>query len=112
MSLPIYELELKSIDAHTLATEATGTTINIKEILACAVQTVWSGGTSTSGTLYIEMSINGTDFDTVTSRLISTTSGSCSTNIERAGYPYIRAHWVPTAGSGGTMTSTFSAKRT
>jgi hypothetical protein len=111
MSLPIHSFNLKSIDAADLSASQTGSTIDVREVLAVATQVVWSGGSSTGGTLYIEASIDNSTFTTLSTYAVATNSGSYLLNAERAGYLYIRTRWVASSGTGGTISSHVSGKR-
>ena len=110
-NLPINTLKIKSIDTASLATSQTGTDVDVREVLAAAIQTVWSGGSGAGGTIYIEGSIDGSNYNNIASTLVAADSGSFLVNLERMGYTIIRARWARTSGSAGTITATCTAKR-
>lgn len=100
------------LSAVDFAQSQTSASDFIGDVLAFAVQFNWTGATAATGDLIVEGSIDNVVFIPIDIYGISgETSGARLVNIERAGYSHMRARWVYTSGTGGTITVLLSSKR-
>lgn len=101
----------KSIDAASLTTTQTGSIINTSQSLHIVCQFVWTGGTGTTGNMSLEGSLDGTNFVSLGTSAVSTNSGTSAIALSNTPYPFMRAVWTPSAGTGGTVTAYFAGKK-
>jgi len=105
------EFVKKSLDNKNLGSSQIGEVINISNATHIAVHVIWSGGTGTQGTIYVEGSIDGNDFQPVDFNNIESVSGGYLSDIDQVGYIYLRIRWNCIAGSGGTITAHVAGKQ-
>jgi hypothetical protein len=102
MSQPILTRNLTAISI-TSGTTTSSSLIDISDCTVIAFQAIWAG-TTPSGTVTIEGSLNGTTWSTFGASSITVTgaSGNGLVNFNPAGMPFIRATYTHTS---GTVTS-------
>lgn len=97
----MFILNKKTLDNDPMSATVSGTSIDVSSSTYCAVQIVWSAGSTPVGSLQIEGSCDGSTFSAVGSAVsISGNTGNSLTNLGAIGYPYIRATYTRTSGSG------------
>lgn len=119
MNSPIQNINRTIFDAVSLSAQQTSHYINIRDIVGYAVHFSWANGSGTIGTLIVEATNDNLEdaylitpvYSIIASAAVTTNSGDWLLNVERAMYSYIRLRWVPSAGTGGTLTAKTSSKR-
>lgn len=110
--MKLHQENKKILNGVNFAANQTSESDFIGDSLAVSLQFIWSGAVGAGGDLIVEGSIDNATFVPVEIQTIAgETSGAFLVNIERAGYSYIRARWVYTAGVGGLLTVWQSSKR-
>lgn len=103
-------LDKKVIDAVSMASGTTSSSINIQNITCYAIQCYWTGfSAGGSETIYTEASNDDVNYTTIDAFIPSGTSNSNMLNVEKAGYRFVRIRYVPNGGT-GTLSVTVSGK--
>ncbi len=98
------------LNAANLGASQTSEVIDLSNSAGFSFHVVWSGGTSTTGAVIVEVSndlvgsVSNPVFTTASSNNVTTTSGSLMLNNPNVAYNYARLRWNRTGGSGGTIT--------
>jgi hypothetical protein len=112
MSYPIHALTdvilSQTIGSHSVI--YTSDVLTVNEFLAIAVQTNVTASAGRTGTLSIQASNDGVNFAELTSHTIAATLGNFIYNIATAGFGYLKTVYTSSAGSGGVITNTVTAK--
>jgi hypothetical protein len=95
--------ESQLLSAANAAVTQTSVPVDIGDQTSYAIQTAFSSGTS-AGTLVLQGSVDNTTFGDIdgTSKVVAA-GAAVIYSVANAGYRYVRAYWVPSAGA-GTMT--------
>jgi hypothetical protein len=112
MAQPILTRNSKVIDI-TSGVTTSSSLVDVSDCTALAVQAVWSG-TSPSGTVTIEASLDGVNFSTYGASSISVTgaSGSGVVSSGPIGFPFVRATFTYTSGTVASLKVYLSSKQT
>jgi hypothetical protein len=112
MAQPILTRNSKVIDI-TSGVTTSSSLVDVSDCTALAIQAVWSG-TSPSGTVTIEASLDGVNFSTYGASSISVTgaSGSGVVNSGPIGFPFVRATFTYTSGTVASLKVYLSSKQT
>lgn len=110
MSQPILTRNLKVIDI-TSGVTTSSSLIDISDCSVVAMQAVWSG-TTPSGTVALEGSLDGVNFSTFGASTVTVTgaSGNGVVNFSPAGMPFIRATFTYTSGTVASLKVYVSSK--
>jgi len=114
MSQPILtrNLEALTLTNVTLVGTTPSSLIDISDCSIIAFQAIWTG-TSPSGTVTLEGSLNGTNWSTFGASTISVTgvSGSGLVNFNPAGMPFVRVTYTHASGTTATLAVLVSTKQ-
>lgn len=105
---PIFISNQKVINGAAMTANISSGAQNIQECTHFAVQSTWSG-TSPVGSLTVQASNDGINWDTVDTFAVSTNSGTHVYNSPLVGYVYTQVNYTFTSGT-GTLTSLLSQK--
>lgn len=111
MSQPILTRNLQVINS-VLDASAVSSSVDISDCTVIAVQAVWTG-TSPTGTVTIEGSLDGSNWSTfgASSITVSGSSGNGLINFNPAGMPFVRVNFTKTGGTVATMKAYLSSKQ-
>lgn len=111
MAQPILTRNIKTIDI-TSGVTTSSSLIDISDCTAIAMQAVWAG-TTPSGTVTIEGSLDGSTWSTFGASTISVTgaTGSGLVNFNPAGMPFVRTTFTYTSGTVSSLKVYFSSKQ-
>jgi hypothetical protein len=114
MAQPILTRNLQALTLTniTLAGTTSSSLIDISDCSVVAFQAVWTG-TSPSGTVTLEGSLNGTTWSTFGASTISVTgaSGNGLVNFSPAGMPFVRVTYTHVSGTTATLAVSVSTKQ-
>ena len=112
MSQPILTKNVKVIDI-TSGTTTSSSLLDVSDCATVAMQAVWTG-TTPSGTVTLEGSLDGVNFSTFGAGSISVTgaSGNGVVASNSIGMPFIRATFTYTSGTVTSLKVYLSAKQT
>lgn len=107
MELPIFQLNIKTLDAHTMGASFSGSSVDLAEVDNYAVHIIWTG--APVGNLQVEASNDNSNFVAVDTTAAGGGAGQRIYNVAGAGYRYVRVSYTFTSGS-GTVTAYISGK--
>lgn len=112
MSEPIHLFNIQLVDAQSMGSSITSSSLNIQEAISYAVQAVWSAGATPVGTFDLQGSNDDSNFTSLldSPAAVSGNTGSIIINVEKHAYGFIRIVYTRTSGS-GTLNVKVNAKR-
>lgn len=109
MSLPIFKMNERIINAATVGAATQSASIDVSEVVNLSLHVIYSG--TLSGSASIQGSNDNVNFADVTSTaVISSGAGNVMINIPNIGFRYARANINYTSGS-ATVSAYMSGKR-
>ena len=95
---------IKVVDAESMGATFNGTSASLRHANGYALQFIWSAGSTPTGTVKLQASLDDSTWDDITgaSESVSGSSGSVTFNAPNAFYHYVRPVYTR---SGGTATA-------
>jgi hypothetical protein len=77
------------------------------------VQVIWSGASAADGSVYLQVSNDGINFDTIPESVlaVSGSSGINTMNVYEVEYKWVQLVYAPVDSMNGTMVANLNAKR-
>lgn len=110
--LPFHLFNNHLVDSVSMGANITSSAVNVQEAVSYSVHAIWSAGATPIGTLDLQASNDGVNYQSVLSApaAVSGNSGQILINIEKHAYAYIQVVYTRTSGS-ATLNVYVNAKR-